>query len=373
MNNSKIVAITMPKWGLSMTEGKVVDWLVNECAEINAGDGLLDVETEKIASAVEANSGGTLRRKLVGKDDVVPVSGLLGVMAPAEVTDKEIDEFVQQFVVEPVDAAEGGETGPEYQFADIDGSRIRYLDLGAGDEILLLIHGFGGDLDNWLFNHEPLSAHCRVIAVDLPGHGQSSKSVGNGTQDSIATLLLNFLDVIGVEKVHVAGHSMGGALAQQLALKAPGKIKSLCLIASAGLGSEINGSYVQGFIDATSIRELRPVVKDLFANASLVNRRMMDDILKYKRLDGVTEALRKISDGFREGDSQTVSLAPRVRELGIRTVVVFGEADRIIPSNHAHAFGDAAETAILPGSGHMVQMEAAQAVNDLIVKSVAKG
>src|SRR5439155_1549323 len=75
----------MPKWGLSMTEGRVLDWLVDEGAAVSAGDELCEVETEKITGAVEATASGVLRRRLGGVGEVVPVGGLLGVIADAAV------------------------------------------------------------------------------------------------------------------------------------------------------------------------------------------------------------------------------------------------------------------------------------------------
>ena len=64
MSNDKITAITMPKWGLSMTEGKVMEWLVEEGTDLNVGDPVVDIETEKIASPFEALDPGILRKRL---------------------------------------------------------------------------------------------------------------------------------------------------------------------------------------------------------------------------------------------------------------------------------------------------------------------
>lgn len=57
---------------------------------------------------------------------------------------------------------------------------IRYFERGEGGVPLVLVHGFGGDLNNWMFNHEALAAGRRVIALDLPGHGESTKQLVRG-------------------------------------------------------------------------------------------------------------------------------------------------------------------------------------------------
>ncbi len=86
----------MPKWGLSMAEGTVVSWLVEEGAAVESGDELLDVETEKAVGQVEAFASGVLRRRLAGEGATLPIGGLLGVIAEADVPEAEIDAFVKR-------------------------------------------------------------------------------------------------------------------------------------------------------------------------------------------------------------------------------------------------------------------------------------
>ena len=139
--------------------------------------------------------------------------------------------------------------------AEVDGFRIRYLRRGEGAESTILIHGFGGDLNTWMFNHEALASGNSVYALDLPGHGSSSKQVGDGSLEGLAKVLEGFIDSIGAEKVHLAGHSMGGAVAAIFAVNHPERCLSLTLIASAGLGPEIDGEYIRGFVSATRRNE----------------------------------------------------------------------------------------------------------------------
>ena len=170
---SGIRKLIMPKWGLSMEQGKVTRWLVEEGVRIEPGMEVLDVETEKIANAIEADVSGVLRRKVVPEGDVVPVSGLLGVIADPDVSDAEIDAFVAEFQANFVPAAaEEEETGAKPEKIEVAGRSLRYLKRGEGGVPVILVHGFGGDLNNWLFNHEALAAKRTVYALDLPGHGE---------------------------------------------------------------------------------------------------------------------------------------------------------------------------------------------------------
>jgi pyruvate dehydrogenase E2 component (dihydrolipoyllysine-residue acetyltransferase) len=147
----------------------------------------------------------------------------------------------------------------------------------------------------------------------------------------------------------------------EIAREAKDRVKSLTLIDSAGLGPDINIDYINGFITATSRRDLKPVVEQLFANPSLVTRQLVDDLLKYKRLDGVDQALRGVADSVFAGGRQVARLDPG----GVPALVIWGKEDRIIPSSHATA-ASGAKVEIIDGAGHMVQMEQAGKVNALI-------
>ena len=159
----------------------------------------------------------------------------------------------------------------------------------------MLLHGFGGDLNNWLFNTDRLAERRRVYALDLPGHGESSKDVGAGDLDAFAETLGGFLDAVGAARAHLVGHSMGGAVALAYALDHPDRVASLTLVAAAGLGEDIDPDYIDGFVAAERRRELKGVLELLFADQGLVSRKLVDDVLRYKRLDGVDAALRTVA------------------------------------------------------------------------------
>ena len=363
--------ITMPKWGLAMTEGLVTAWHLEEGAVVEKGTQALDIETEKITNEFLSPAGGVLRRRLVDVGDTVPVGALLGVLAEPSVTDDAIDAFVEsfnrRFAETLASRAEAGDTDPEPRTVDVNGQRARYLVMGESDAVpLALIHGFGGDLNNWLFNQPALAASRQVLALDLPGHGGSSKTLEGHDLAALTRAVIQLLDALDMPEVHLAGHSLGGAVALRLALDSPGRVRSATLLASAGLGPEINMDYVQGFISAGRRKDLKPVVQQLFADPALVSRDLLDDLLKFKRLDGVAELLTRIAEAVFADGAQTSVMGDELSQLEMPVQVIWGAEDRIIPSRHAEGLPDAVRVRVLEGAGHMVHMEKAAEVNRLL-------
>src|SRR3954468_6128267 len=205
-----------------MTEGKILGWLKQEGDSFRAGEELLEIETTKITNVFEAGEPGTLRRIVAASGATLPIGALLAVSAPPGVPDSDIDAFIAGFVApEPASeeaTAEAAETAPR----DIEagGRRLRVLDTGSvdGDHAsgppVVLVHGFGADLNAWMFNQPVLAGQLpdkgrRVIALDLPGHGGSVKEVGTGDAESFAAAITDALAVLGIERFHLVGHSMG--------------------------------------------------------------------------------------------------------------------------------------------------------------------
>ncbi len=372
-------AITMPKWGLAMDEGMVVAWHVEEGARFDGSDEILDIETTKITNALESTAAGVLCRRVAGEGETLPVGALLGVIAEGVaggvVEAGEVDAFIarfnENFAVAAAEASTQAASEPE--IVEAAGWRLNYLRTGpsAGAEAsdaapIVLVHGFGGDSNNWLFNQADLAqSHC-VYALDLPGHGRSSKDVGAGDLGVLSDALGAFLDAFGIGRAHLCGHSLGGAVVLDLTLRRPEMAASLTLISSAGLGPEINGSFIDGFIAANRRKEMKAMLALLFAAPGAVSRDMVEELLRYKRLDGVEAALRGIAGAVFPGGRQGTVLAERLSELAQPVQVIRGREDRIIPPAQAEGLPAKVAVATIEGAGHMPQMEAAAEVNRLI-------
>ena len=230
----------MPKWGLSMTTGKIVEWFVAEGDTIAKGDDVVDIDTDKIAGTLESPVAGPVRRLVAEVGRRAADRRRARVSSRREdVPDAEIDAVVEEAKAAVASGALEVPDEPQPQLVEIGGRTISYLTLApeepAGDPVVL-VHGFGGDKNSWLFVQQPLAEDRAVHALDLPGHGASDKDVGDGSLATLADTVVGFLDALGIERAHLVGHSLGGAVVAAVAKAAPGKVASLTLLAPAGYG-----------------------------------------------------------------------------------------------------------------------------------------
>ena len=159
--------------------------------------------------------------------EIYPVQALLGVLAPASVSDAEIDAYVDAFEMPEVEEDE--EEVPSHLTIDLAIGRIRYMAREGEGTPVIFVHGFGGDSDNWLFNVDAIAADAPVYALDLPGHGGSVKTVDNPGLGTMVDAVIQLMDHLSIDKAHLVGHSMGGLVSGQTAIEHGKRVASLTL------------------------------------------------------------------------------------------------------------------------------------------------
>ena len=358
--------VAMPKWGMTMTEGTVTQWLVDEGEKIKQGDEFLEIETTKITNVVEAEAGGTLRRCLCPAGSTVPVGTLLGVIIEDGVSDNELEAFISGYVAPEQNADAGAVDGPQIRRVKAGDLELNVASLGEAAEAMVFLHGFGGDLNSWMFNQPALAEHFSTHALDLPGHGGSTLEVRDGAVPQLAADVLSLLDALEIAAAHFVGHSLGGAISLFLALQNSERVLSASLLCPVGLGLEINLDFINGFIAADRRKQMKEVLGLLFASPDAVRRRMVEESLRFKRLDGASEALQAIrSANFTEME-QADGMRDLLGALKVPLQVIWGAEDKVIPATHAKDLPQVVQTYIIEAAGHMPHMEAADEVNRLL-------
>lgn len=366
-----IAPIVMPKWGLAMQEGMLAAWHVAEGDRIEKGQEIADIETSKIANVFESPVSGLLRRLVAREGEVLPVGALLAVVADGSVADAEIDAFVEDFRARFAEAtAARGEAAPEPRIVEAGPWRIRVLEAGPEDApVIVFLHGWGGDLTGFGLVQAALADAFRTVALDLPGHGGSTKTLARGDLAELAAAVAATLEALGISGASIVGHSLGGAVAVELARSAPQRVAALTLIAPAGLGPDIETAYIEGFQREKRPKKLRAVLEMLVHDPSVVGREMVEEVLKYKRLDGVGEALAKLAEANFGGGRQRSDLRAALGRLTVPVQVIWGRDDRILPATHAGGLPPSVRVTLLDACGHLPQLERADEVVRLLRES----
>jgi len=258
----------------------------------------------------------------------------------------------------------------------VRGARIRVHATGdPQDPPVLLLHGIGRSLEDWLPQHDRLSGSHRVLSVDMPGFGLSDRLDEPVTLDSLAGGVEDTLAALDEDRpVHVMGNSLGGAVAMRMLVRDPDRIATMTLVNSAGFGKEVAFALRVLAVPGLGLRLLRRmdrraawrVERSLFVDRALVTDERVDFALKVAarpEYAGVFLEAAKSLGSFRGvRPAWRSELVARVAELRKPTMVVWGERDLILPSSHlaaARTLLPHAETHLFPGTGHMPQIERA--------------
>ncbi|MCV0397408.1 MAG: alpha/beta fold hydrolase [Rhizobiaceae bacterium] len=241
---------------------------------------------------------------------------------------------------------------------------------GSGTTAMVLLHGFGGGCDDWYDIQPDLARDGLVLAYDLPGHGRSLDHPAAGVASAMAKAILADLAERGIDRAHVAGFSMGGAVACLMGLREPSRVASLTLLAPGGFGPEINGPLLERFATPADADELRAAMNGMAAPAYRFETKHVAALAARRRIDGQKAMLQGIHgmiarDG-RQGEIPRETLAT----LAMPVTVVWGTADPVLPYSHSRNLPASFRFISLDDVGHMLLMEARKPVTAAIRSTV---
>lgn len=266
-------------------------------------------------------------------------------------------------------------------FADIDGVRIHYQEKGTGTPLVLL-HGFTSSTYSWKDVFEPLSKSFRVIAVDLKGFGFSGKPDGDYTRRAQGILVAHLLDHLKIEKAWLAGNSMGGEVALNIALQNPQHVAGLILIDSAGVNVSGANSLAPGY---TRI----PVVGPVLIALALTSDGLVRQGLEKSFYDDAKVTDERVAAYHRPLKTRGGQLAARrartqwglfpieqdLSKISVPTLLIWGAEDELIPleaGRKMNALINGSKLVILEKCGHVPQEEMPERVIDEVTKFIAE-
>jgi pyruvate dehydrogenase E2 component (dihydrolipoamide acetyltransferase) len=254
-----------------------------------------------------------------------------------------------------IEALAGGTATQAAGVASAGGLHRQWLRRGEGLPLVLL-HGFGGDLNAWRLFLATARPSCPVLGIDLPGHGGSAAR-GIAGFDEMVGAVADALMAEGLDAAHLAGHSLGAAAAAALVGRGAVAARSLLLIAPAGLGPDMNGAFIAGFLRARSRASLAPWIDELVADPAALGPSFLEATLRQRSEPSLAGLEAAAAVLFPDG-TQGFSVRADLERLSIPAKIVFGTDDRIIPSRHARGLPGRIAVHLFRGIGHMPHFEA---------------
>ncbi len=274
---------------------------------------------------------------------------------------------------------------PEDRYTSVMGINTRYWQSGGAGDAVILLHGLGGSVENWMTNLDVLGHHFRVFAFDLVGFGRSEKTEVPYTPEYFSGFVIEFIRSMGLDTVHLIGNSLGGVIAMQVAMDTTVSIDKLVLVTPVGFGREVIYLFrltslpVLGeFLSRPSRIGIEKFLNECVFDQGLVTDDVIDMYFDIYCLPGAQKTylatLRAIINfrGVKEGLYRPI--VDNLSKISSDTLIIWGEEDRILPVEHAYVGHDVIRNSqlhIYNQCGHLPQFEKPAEFNQLVKEFLA--
>jgi pimeloyl-ACP methyl ester carboxylesterase len=262
---------------------------------------------------------------------------------------------------------------PAHQrWVEVAGRPVNVIELGAGEQAAIFIHGLSGSWQNWLENLPVVAQTHRVIALDLPGFGASPMPAEQITISGYARIVDELLATLGVERACIVGNSMGGFVGAELAIAFPERAERLVLVAAAGLSIE----YMRNERQLEALRRVESMVtmyggwiaskSDTLVRRVRTRRSLLSIVCRHPELLPAPLAAEQLRGSGKPGfldalDALTsYPIRHRLGEIACPTLIVHGDRDRLVPIKDAHEFErliPGAKKLVYADTGHVPMLE----------------
>jgi len=254
----------------------------------------------------------------------------------------------------------------------LDAGIVHYEVFGRGKPVLLL-HGWLGSWRYWMPTMEALADTYRTYALDFWGFGDTDKPGNRYSIDDYVRQLSDFLDGLGIARISLVGHSLGGVVALRVALECPQRVDKLVLVDTPVYGDGLAGT----------LRMPRNPLSRLMAGPRTMVSLWMRSLKKsssdwaplYDEIVEDTERLDEAAVQQSVENMFTLDLRPSLKKLYTHTLVVYGERDEFVNPNQTELFDDGvvatAQTVVLPGCRHFPFLDEPSKFNRLLKEFLA--
>ena len=240
-------------------------------------------------------------------------------------------------------------------FTNIANQKIYYAEAGAHGTPIVLVHGSGANHLAWGLQMRPLAQVARVIALDLPGHGKSDLP-GRTTVDAYRDVVLGLLDTLKIDRAVIAGHSLGGAIAQTLALSHSDRVAGLGLV---GTGARLR--VLPAILDGI-LTDFEPTTEFVIDHAYSAGQ---DVSMRARALAELRACPAQVThDDYAACDA--FDIIARISEIRAPTIAICGKQDVMTPPKYSEflcAKISGARLVVIDNAGHSVMIEQAAQVN----------
>lgn len=408
----------------------LVEWRVKPGDAVQKGQTVAVVETAKAATDVEAPCDGPMGRILVEEGAEVSIEtpiGMIGEDREGEAANQTPEE--QKSALEPRSQEEDTSAGSFQQplrshrggrlvaspvarrLAEVEAVDLSYVEgTGPGGRIkkrdvlavlsqqhvsghqltessgefvplsikrggantgtpVLFIHGFASDASIWTSVQRRISENHPTLCLELPCHGRSPiERVADFR--SFARRVIDGVDSLDLDRIHVVGHSLGGAVALALSDIRPRRVASLTLLAPVGLGADIDGSVLQGLCRARRPESLAPWLRRLVDNIEIITEAYARAAMSARTHEELRMAQSRLVELFFPDGTQAINVIAALKRMTAPVRIIWGRQDTIIPWQHALNAPGSTALHLLHNVGHLPHVEAPEVVSTLISQTV---
>lgn len=277
---------------------------------------------------------------------------------------------------------------PDSLFIPVGELTVHYKEMGMGEPVFILLHGFGASVFSWREVMQPFSELGHVIAYDRPAFGLTSRPMPGEwrgenpySPEAQAAIVIGLMDALGIEQACLVGNSAGGTVSVYTALTYPQRVSGLILV-DAAIYNGGSPAWARPLLGTPQMRHLGPLlarqiaasgddfIRTAFHDPSLVTPQVLEGYRKPLRARNWDRALWELTAA-----SRPLGLAERLGELSLPVLVITGDDDRIVPTEESIRLGGdipGASLVVIPNAGHLPHEEKPEAFMQAVRAFLAK-